>query len=584
MLQDFNQVMLHIPNKYFQVLNVISLFVIIADLGFNYGGEFKKLAFVYLCIYLLLGIAKTLKKTIKEYNNTTLALKVFDIVSVLLIFGSLTFDFINNFILDDPSTRFIRYGVILKLIREFSSHNLQYKRSILNPSQLFIFSFFVLISVGTGLLLLPKSSVNGLEPIDALFTATSAVSVTGLSVIPIHSELTFIGQIIVLFLIQAGGIGVLTFASYLSYFFKGASSFENQIAISSINEDKIGDVFNSLNQIIGITFIIESIGALFIYFATPESYFSSTFEHIYFSIFHSISSFCNAGFSLMNDELIASGFKYQYNLQLVMALIFILGGLGFPIVVNLIRFVKHTFQKLIRRFVYKEHFTNKAWVFTFSSKLNIYTTIIVTVIGFVLFYIIEYNHILSGYSDYGKIVTAFFSSSTPRTAGYDVINYSQLQVSTLLIVIFLMWVGASPASTGGGIKTSTLAVAFLNFINLARGKKEIVVFNREIGEQTIRRAFATMTLSFLMIGLGTFVVSINERNQSFLNIVFETFSAYSTSGLSLGITSSLTDESKFILILLMFIGRVSMLTFLVSFLRQTKNSTSKYPVEEIMIN
>lgn len=576
--------MYSISSKYFQALSIIALLVMIADFGFTYDNNFKKIVFLFFSVYLGIGIVKTVKKFIKDYKTTRWSVKIYDGLSVLFIAFFIIQDFYNNFIFDDPSTRLIRYGVILKIIREFSSQNFQYRRSLLNPTQLFIVSFFVLIIVGTGLLLLPKSSVHGLTPIDAVFTATSAVSVTGLSVIPIHSELTFIGQIIVLFLIQAGGIGVLTFASYFSYFFKGASSFENQIAISSINEDKIGDVFESLRQILGITFIIELFGAIAIYSATSSHYFKGTLEHIYFSIFHSISSFCNAGFSIMNDELIHSGFRYQYNLQLIMACIFILGGLGFPIVVNIIRFIKHTFQRLINRFIYKEHFTSKAWVLTFSSKINLYTTLFVTLFGFLAFYLIEYNNLLRGHSEYGKLVTAFFSSSTPRTAGYDVINYSELQVSTLLIIIFLMWVGASPASTGGGIKTSTLAIAFLNFINLAKGKKDIVIFNREIGDHTIRRAFATMMLSFLMIGLGTFIISLNERNQSFLNIVFETFSAYSTSGLSLGITDELSDQSKFILILLMFIGRVSMLTFLVSFFRQIKHTNSKYPVEEIMIN
>lgn len=576
--------MYSISSKYFQAFSIIALLVMIADFGFTYDNNFKKIVFLFFSVYLGIGIVKTVKKFIKDYKTTRWSVKIYDGLSVLFIAFFIIQDFYNNFIFDDPSTRLIRYGVILKMIREFSSQNFQYRRSLLNPTQLFIVSFFVLIIVGTGLLLLPKSSVHGLTPIDAVFTATSAVSVTGLSVIPIHSELTFIGQIIVLFLIQAGGIGVLTFASYFSYFFKGASSFENQIAISSINEDKIGDVFESLRQILGITFIIELFGAIAIYSATSSHYFKGTLEHIYFSIFHSISSFCNAGFSIMNDELIHSGFRYQYNLQLIMACIFILGGLGFPIVVNIIRFIKHTLQRLINRFIYKEHFTSKAWVLTFSSKINLYTTLFVTLFGFLAFYLIEYNNLLRGHSEYGKLVTAFFSSSTPRTAGYDVINYSELQVSTLLIIIFLMWVGASPASTGGGIKTSTLAIAFLNFINLAKGKKDIVIFNREIGDHTVRRAFATMMLSFLMIGLGTFIISLNERNQSFLNIVFETFSAYSTSGLSLGITDELSDQSKFILILLMFIGRVSMLTFLVSFFRQIKHTNSKYPVEEIMIN
>lgn len=576
--------MYSISSKYFQAFSIIALLVMIADFGFTYDNNFKKIVFLFFSVYLGIGIVKTVKKFIKDYKTTRWSVKIYDGLSVLFIAFFIIQDFYNNFIFDDPSTRLIRYGVILKIIREFSSQNFQYRRSLLNPTQLFIVSFFVLIIVGTGLLLLPKSSVYGLTPIDAVFTATSAVSVTGLSVIPIHSELTFIGQIIVLFLIQAGGIGVLTFASYFSYFFKGASSFENQIAISSINEDKIGDVFESLRQILGITFIIELFGAIAIYSATSSHYFKGTLEHIYFSIFHSISSFCNAGFSIMNDELIHSGFRYQYNLQLIMACIFILGGLGFPIVVNIIRFIKHTLQRLINRFIYNEHFTSKAWVLTFSSKINLYTTLFVTLFGFLAFYLIEYNNLLRGHSEYGKLVTAFFSSSTPRTAGYDVINYSELQVSTLLIIIFLMWVGASPASTGGGIKTSTLAIAFLNFINLAKGKKDIVIFNREIGDHTVRRAFATMMLSFLMIGLGTFIISLNERNQSFLNIVFETFSAYSTSGLSLGITDELSDQSKFILILLMFIGRVSMLTFLVSFFRQIKHTNSKYPVEEIMIN
>ena len=212
------------------------------------------------------------------------------------------------------------------------------------------------------------------------------------------------------------------------------------------------------------------------------------------------------------------------------------------------------------------------------------STLILLVIGFITYWIFEEQNTLAGLEGYGKLVTAFFGSVTPRTAGFNTVDMTQLAVPTVLIYLILMWIGASPGSTGGGLKTTTFAVAVLNAISIAKGKDRVEVFNRQIDPETVRKAFAVILLSFLVIGMGVFMVLLFNPELDILDVAFEVFSAFATVGLSLGITAKLTTGSKLVISLIMFLGRVGTLTVLVAFIRKTRSLRYKYPQESVFIS
>lgn len=458
----------------------------------------------------------------------------------------------------------------------------QYIKS--SPARLFTFSFLFLIILGTLLLLLPISTNGDISLVNALFTSTSAVCVTGLIVVDTSSHFTLFGQTIIMLLIQSGGLGVLTFASYFSYFFKGSSSYVSQIAISDIaNTNKLGEVFLTLKRILIITLSIELFGAIWIYLSLYQSLIPSIGERIYFSIFHAVSAFCNAGFSTLPNGIMESGYIYNYPFQLSLIFLLTVGGLGFPIVINILKYIKHVLRRLFGRITSRKDL-HRPWVLTLGSKVNLWTVLFLIVGGTAFIFINEYDNILATHHGLGKFVTALFTATTPRTAGFNSINFNDLHLNSIIVVIILMWIGASPASTGGGIKTSTFAVAVLNFISLARGKNKIEIYKRRVSDITVQRAFATMTLSLLVIGIGVILISYFDENIRLLDIIFECFSAYSTVGLSLGVTPGISVASKITLVVLMFIGRVTMLTILIAFFKKMRANNYRYPSDEILIN
>lgn len=459
------------------------------------------------------------------------------------------------------------------------------KRSLFNPAQLFISSFLGLIAFGTLLLRLPFALNEPLSWVDSLFTATSAVCVTGLIVVDTAAHFTFWGQLFIMLLIQAGGLGILSFASLFAYFLKGGSTYENQLAIRAFsNTDRLGEVFTLLKRTVLITFGIEIVGAIAIYWSVASTLTDlSIGQRIFLSLFHSVSSFCNAGFSTLPKGLMDETVLYNYGFQFTVACIYIFGGLGFPIVINVLKYIKHLMNRLTRKWTLKENY-HRPWVITINSKINLITTALISIIATFALYINEYSHVFVDHDGMGKWVIAFATATTPRTAGFNSIDFAQLHFSSILFVMLLMWIGASPNSTGGGIKTSTFAVAILNVISLAKGKDRTEIFRREIAAISIQRAFATMFLSLIVIGLGVFAISFFEPKRSLTDIAFECFSAYSTVGLSLGVTGDLVEESRIVLILLMFIGRVTMLSVLIAFVRKVRYVHYKYAPEELTIN
>jgi potassium uptake TrkH family protein len=531
---------------------------------------------------LAFGVVTLVLRYLKErkFDLTVLASDIFFLVFFLLIIfnkhHSISF-FKNNlsFVL----------GALFLFIREFSTLTINYKRKVLNPAQLFIISFLGIIFLGAFCLQLPNATTEKISFLDALFTSTSAVCVTGLSVVDTQYTFTTFGKVIIMLLIQIGGLGIMTFASYFSYFFKGSSSYENTLVLGELtSENKIGEVFRTIKKILILTSLIVFTGAVSIYFTTPAKNFDSFLNHLFFSVFHSVSAFNNAGFSTLSAGLYDDTLKFNYSFHLIISFLIIFGGMGFPIVFNVIRFFKYKMNLLFNRFFDTKKVEHVPWVINLNTRIILITTFILLVVGTVAFYFFEYNGVLKDHNDFGKIVTAFFGSVTPRTAGFNTFNMADLSFPTVMFTILLMWIGASPASTGGGIKTSTFAIATLNFISLAKGKDRIEINRREVADISVRRAFAIISLSLAVIGLAVLILVKIEPDKSFIHLSFEAFSAFSTVGLSINLTPRFGEGGKIVLICLMFIGRISTLTMLIAIFRKTKYKNYKYPKEEILIN
>jgi trk system potassium uptake protein TrkH len=452
-----------------------------------------------------------------------------------------------------------------------------------NPAFVFIISFAVIILFGTLLLLLPNATTHGISLVNALFTSASAVCVTGLTVVDTATAFTPMGKVILLFLIQIGGLGIMTFTGLLGYLSAGSFSFHNQMALRSmVSSNRISNVIMIITRIITVTLFFEVAGALVLYATVNKELFHGNVERIFFVVFHSVSAFCNAGFSTESAGLFSEHLRFNYPLHLVIAVLVILGGMGFPIVFNIFTFIRIKAMRMFDRFVHFNSSEPITRILQVNSKLAITTTLLLLAIGFITFFVFEYNASLRDHATLmGKITTAFFGSVTPRTAGFNTVDMTRITLPMIMFYLLLMWIGASPVSTGGGIKTTTAAVAFLNMRSIALGRKRTEVFRTQISAMSIRRAFAVMILSLLVIGLTVLIISICDGEKGLLKIAFESFSAFSTVGLTLGITPELSPVSKVVLVFTMFIGRVGALTVLTSFISQAREQAYQYPEEEI---
>ncbi|WP_026837112.1 TrkH family potassium uptake protein [Gillisia sp. JM1] len=567
--------------------SIIGIFAFISNFGFSQTETTQQILDGFFFFVLGIGIISTFARYIQNAGLFKRKVVYFDVLSVaftLWIFYMYLFigvPFETDLLLENPI--WLKIAVIFTFIREFSELMINFKRTVLNPAQLFILSFLGIIIIGSFLLMLPNATYTNISFLDALFTSTSAVCVTGLIVVDTATYFTLFGQTIIMVLIQIGGLGILTFASYFSYFFKGGTTYENQLVLSDMtNSNKLGEVFSTLKCIILITFGIELFAGILIYTSIDSSDFNSQSEQIFFSAFHAISAFCNAGFSTLTNSLYETGFRFNYYLQLIIIFTFVFGGLGFPIVVNILKYLKYKISTLFSLSSRKIKY--KPWVLNINSRITLVTTLSLSLAAFVIFYFLEYNNTLAEHNGFGKMVTALFGATTPRTAGFNTIDTAAMEFPTLMMVLLLMWIGASPQSTGGGIKTSTFAIATLNILSLAKGKSRIEIFRREIADISVRRAFAIISLSFVVVGFAIMFISLFDPDKELMDIAFECFSAYSTVGLSLGITGTLSSASKFIIIIVMFVGRISMLSMVIALFKKVKHKNYRYPKEEITIN
>ena len=576
-------------NKFIVVISLIGVGVALIDSGFELSVWLQQLFHLFYMSIILLSFVNTVRRyTRPKVRLTVNKVVVFDLLISIAILVLLVLHFTELFQsgLSAPADGFIaiKIAVLVTFIREISDNNFSLNRGFLNPGQIFILSFLSVILIGSLLLMMPNATNQPISFIDALFTATSAVCVTGLIVVDTATHFTTFGQVIIIGLIQIGGLGILTFVTYFSYFFKGGVSYETQLSISEMTySSRMGDMVTTLKSILYVTFGIEALAAILIYISIYDLSGMSVLERVFFSVFHAISAFCNAGFSTFSAGLYDESLRFNYPLQLIISITFLFGGMGFLIVVNLLRYLRYSMQRALcrdgRRYAYQP------WLLSINSRITLITSGALLLVGLIGVMMFEYHGVLAEHSSwYGKLITGLFTAATPRTAGFNNIDMTALAFPTIMLTIFLMWIGASPNSTGGGIKTSTFAIAFLNTLSLARGQTKVEVFKREIADNSIRRAFSVMWLSLLVIGFGVTLISYDQPELDLIKVIFECFSAYSTVGLSLNLTTELSTFSKIVVSLIMFVGRVSMLTIFIALLKNKHERNYRYPTEEITIN
>jgi len=433
-----------------------------------------------------------------------------------------------------------------------------------------VMGFLILIAGGTTLLLMPFSSHNGLSFFDALFTATSAACVNGLSVVSIGQDLTGTGQAILMCLIEIGGIGIMALSTTIMLLIHSKMNFGQQsVLISSYSSENLSSGY-IIKQVIKVTAVIE-LGGAAILFTQLENLPLS--ERMFNSVFHSISAFCNAGFSLMNNSMI--GFYNNWVVNLALIFLIICGGFGFLSISELIS---------------KRRNGNRVRTLTLHTRLVCIMVPLLIGAGTLAFLGMEWNDSLKDMQLSDKILVSLFQSVTSRSAGLNTTDFSVLGASTLFFVIILMFIGANPGSCGGGIKTTTAAIIGLLGFNRFVGRQKTQVFNRTIPEATVERATRIFLLSFVVIVLGCILLLVFETGNLhgkasqalFLSVLFETVSAFSTCGLSMGITPDLSSASKAVVSVIMFVGRLGPLV-LVQAVISTPKSGAYYSEENVMV-
>lgn len=439
------------------------------------------------------------------------------------------------------------------------------------PPRIFVLSFAGVIFAGAVLLWLPfSSSKSHLTFVDALFTSASAVCVTGLTVIDIGTDLSLAGQIITMILFQCGGLGIVTFSIFFFQLMGRGPSFKGrEIIQSSFLHTPQRDFQLILKAVLVSTAIIESLGAILLFARFVGEYPPAV--ALYYSIYHAVSAFNNCGYSLFKDSLMGYQGDILVNVT-VMALI-ISGGIGFMVQHELFSRMRGPKKGL-----------------TLHTKIVLITSGILLIIGAVLFYFFEKNNVLRDVPLGTKVLISLFQSVTPRTAGFNTVDIGQLTNDTILLLMALMFIGASPGSAGGGIKTTSTALLLLLLWNGLKGREDINVFNRTIPRPLINRAVSIILASVLAIALVMSFVLLGgprtspaESRGLFLEYLFDTISAFGTVGLSMGITPKLNEFQKFMITLMMFIGRVGPLTLAFSFALRAKKSAFTYAEENIMI-
>ena len=451
-----------------------------------------------------------------------------------------------------------------------------------HPGLLFTISIATIILIGTGLLMLPEMSLipEGMKFTDALFMATSSTSVTGLSTVDIASALTFKGQIVTLMLIKIGGLNTIAFAAlYLLIAKFGVGLKHHEVIEDFVNKDSLLNTGSMFGKIVLWSTLIEIAGVFLLFiFIEPSGIFADPGDRLFHSVFHAISGFNNAGLTIIPGGMMHPLLVDNYLVHSVIMVLFFLGGFGMIYLFDLFE---------VRRL--RERMRMPWKTIQFGTKISLYFTLALMVAGSIIFFIFEYDNTLEGKSGFGKIVTTLFESLTTRNAGFNTVDTSELTIPVLIFFLFLMFVGASSGSAGGGIRTSTFAVVWASVISTIKGKPNVELFKRTITNDIVLKAYSILVFFILGNIVGCFTLAITEHEAlaagkfTFMDIVFEHVSAASTVGLSKGITAELSTGGKYVLIVAMFIGRVGTLTLAYLFGKQVISKKYKYPSGHTMV-
>ncbi len=434
----------------------------------------------------------------------------------------------------------------------------------ITPEYLLLGTFAILIVTGTLLLMTPDFTTHGITAINALFTSTSAACVTGLIVVDTPHAFTFWGQLVILMLIQIGGLGVMTLTTFFAVLSGRRITLRDRIIVAStLNVNRYGGIIRLLVAVVRYTFLIESAGAMILFFKFYQYFPHRPWYALWQSIFHSVSAFCNAGFSLFSNNL--ENFTNDPLINITIMALIVLGGLGFVVLSEI-------------------DFNNRPrWKkFSLTTKVVLSTTAFLIVSGFAILMAVNYSY-LHTKMGVGTIAwISLFQAVTPRTAGFDTYPISHLPVASQLVIIVLMFIGGSPGSTAGGIKTTTFATILLRTVGFFRGKDEFGFLGKRISHSSFRKSVSVFFLSLFTILSGLFMLTLTDPNMAFKSLLFEVFSAFGTVGLDLGVSSSLSSAGKFIIVLMMYVGRMGIVTVFAIFLKRRITHYS-YPNEDIMI-
>lgn len=446
----------------------------------------------------------------------------------------------------------------------------------LSPPALLAISFSLITLLGAGLLAMPEMSrlPNGLSALDALFTSVSAVCVTGLSTFDIATVLTFKGKVILMVLIQLGGLNFITFTSLFALLANpGVGTRYKSMLQASYSAESLETSVQLTGQIVRFSLLFEAVSAALLFVSWGDQHFATVGDRIFHSLFHAISAFNNAGFSLYTGGLADESLLGNVPLGLVIALTVVLGGLGF--------------RPIYEVFSYKalKHRRSNPWVhFSVNTKIAVYAIAILVPLGALLFFTLEQHGTLAGQSPAMALYHSVFSSITTRTAGFNTIDFGAIGLPTLLVVMLFMFIGGSSGSTAGGVKTSTFALVFLNALGTIRGRKRVELFRQTIPVELLNLALSVFLFSASVVLLGIFALSITDGHLGLARIAFEELSAFCTVGLSTGITSELSTSGKTILMISMLVGRVGTVTLAFALTSKRKDSQDyRYPNASVQV-
>ncbi len=462
---------------------------------------------------------------------------------------------------------FSRMYLILKFLLERRTVKGFFVNLNIKPAQTLAYSFLAAILAGTILLMLPAATTGGkgVKFIDALFTITSATCVTGLAVVDTGTYFTTFGQIIILIFIQLGGLGIMTFSAFFATIFGRGFGIRDRMVMQDVLDfTGMGEIMDLIKRIFNLTIAIELAGAFILFFRFYAEGKGISWS-AYNALFHSISAFCNAGFSLFSNNL--EVYRGDIIVNLVITTLIILGGIGFPVLVNL--------QSYFLKRQHRRHLG-------LQTRVVVAVSLFLIIAGTVLIFVSEVSGQLQNLPWHEKLLTSYFQSVTTRTAGFNTINMEALSNGTLFIMVILMFIGASPGSTGGGIKTTTAAILFSTARGWLSGKDVPELFERTIPQDAVQKSFALLFIAQIAVAVIAFMLFIIEKSP-FINILFEVVSAFGTVGLSTGLTPHLSDAGKLLISLMMYMGRIGPLTLALLVGQKVVKRYYYYPEEKVMI-